>query len=349
MSKINNIAVIAHVDAGKSTLVDAFLDQSGIFRENEEKVDCIMDSDTIERERNITIYSKNCSIKYEDYKINIVDTPGHADFSSEVERIIKTVDTVILLVDSSEGPMPQTRFVLKKSLEQGLNPILLINKIDKKDARIDEVMDFVYLARYLRGAGVMPVGVQGAQPGLQNAIANTGLLWLPGKGSQSAAAGNAPKREATEPMTRPEPKPEPKQEPKPERNSAAAKAETGKRRTAEPAAVPPLVITRPVRAGQQINAAEGDLIVMGPVNTGSELFAAGNIHVYGPLRGRALAGVNGDTSARIFALQGNPELLAIAGEYVVNEELPPIAVNRSFAVSWSQSGLRFHILGSFEP
>lgn len=144
MSKIINIAVIAHVDAGKSTLVDAFLDQSGIFRENEEKVDCIMDSDAIERERGITIYSKNCSIKYEDYKINIVDTPGHADFSSEVERIIKTVDTVILLVDSSEGPMPQTRFVLKKSLEQGLNPILLINKIDKKDARIDEVIEMTY-------------------------------------------------------------------------------------------------------------------------------------------------------------------------------------------------------------
>ena len=144
MSKIINIAVIAHVDAGKSTLVDAFLDQSGIFRENEEKVDCIMDSDAIERERGITIYSKNCSIKYEDYKINIVDTPGHADFSSEVERIIKTVDTVILLVDSSEGPMPQTRFVLRKSLEQGLNPILLINKIDKKDARIDEVIEMTY-------------------------------------------------------------------------------------------------------------------------------------------------------------------------------------------------------------
>lgn len=144
MTKIINIAVIAHVDAGKSTLVDAFLDQSGIFRENEEKVDCIMDSDAIERERGITIYSKNCSIKYEDYKINIVDTPGHADFSSEVERIIKTVDTVILLVDSSEGPMPQTRFVLKKSLEQGLNPILLINKIDKKDARIDEVIEMTY-------------------------------------------------------------------------------------------------------------------------------------------------------------------------------------------------------------
>lgn len=144
MQKIINIAVIAHVDAGKSTLVDALLAQSSVFRDNEQVVDCVMDSDAIERERGITIYSKNCSIMYKDYKINIVDTPGHADFSSEVERIMKTVDTVILLVDSSEGPMPQTRFVLNKSLEQGINPILFINKIDKKDARIDEVVDEVY-------------------------------------------------------------------------------------------------------------------------------------------------------------------------------------------------------------
>jgi GTP-binding protein TypA/BipA len=142
--KIINIAVIAHVDAGKSTLVDAFLSQSGVFRENEEVVDCVMDSNDIERERGITIYSKNCSVMHNDVKINIVDTPGHADFSSEVERIIRTVDTVILLVDSSEGPMPQTRFVLQKSLEMGLNPILLINKIDKKDQRAMEVVDMVY-------------------------------------------------------------------------------------------------------------------------------------------------------------------------------------------------------------
>ena len=142
--KIINVAVIAHVDAGKSTLVDAFLAQSHVFSEHEEVVSQVMDSNDLERERGITIYSKNCSIIYQDYKINIVDTPGHADFSSEVERIIKTVDTVILLVDSSEGPMPQTRFVLKKSLEAGLRPILLINKIDKKDARINEVIDEVY-------------------------------------------------------------------------------------------------------------------------------------------------------------------------------------------------------------
>lgn len=142
--KIINLAVIAHVDAGKSTLVDAFLNQSGIFSEHETRIDQVMDSNDLERERGITIYSKNCSIQYKDIKINIVDTPGHADFSSEVERIIQTVDTVILLVDSAEGPMPQTRFVLRKALEQGLNPILFINKIDKKDARVQEVVDLVY-------------------------------------------------------------------------------------------------------------------------------------------------------------------------------------------------------------
>ncbi|WP_338972630.1 translational GTPase TypA [Spiroplasma endosymbiont of Panorpa germanica] len=141
--KIINIAVIAHVDAGKSTLVDAFLSQSGVFRDNEEVKEQVMDSNDQERERGITIYSKNCAIEYNGIKINIVDTPGHADFSSEVERIMKTVDTVILLVDSSEGPMPQTRFVLSKALELGLKPILLINKIDKKDQRALEVVDEV--------------------------------------------------------------------------------------------------------------------------------------------------------------------------------------------------------------
>ncbi len=142
--KIINIAVIAHVDAGKSTLVDAFLRQSDVFRDNEEVVDCVMDSNDLERERGITIYSKNCSVIHDGVKINIVDTPGHADFSSEVERIMGTVDTVILLVDASEGPMPQTRFVLSKALEIGLKPILLINKIDKKDQRAQEVVDEVY-------------------------------------------------------------------------------------------------------------------------------------------------------------------------------------------------------------
>ena len=142
--KIINIAVIAHVDAGKSTLVDAFLSQSGVFRANEVVKERVMDSNDLEAERGITIYSKNCSINYKDYKINIVDTPGHSDFSSEVERVIKTVDTVILLVDASEGPMPQTRFVLQKSLEAGLRPILFINKIDKQDQRAEEVVDEVF-------------------------------------------------------------------------------------------------------------------------------------------------------------------------------------------------------------
>lgn len=141
---IINVAVIAHVDAGKSTLVDAFLTQSGVYHENEVIMEQVMDSNDLERERGITIYSKNCAIEYKGMKINIVDTPGHADFSSEVERIMKTVDTVILLVDSSEGPMPQTRFVLQKSLEAGLRPILLINKIDKKDQRAEEVVDMSF-------------------------------------------------------------------------------------------------------------------------------------------------------------------------------------------------------------
>ena len=144
MDKIINFAVVAHVDAGKSTLVDALLKQNGVFRDNEQVVDCVMDSGDLERERGITITAKNCSIRYKDYKMNIVDTPGHADFSSEIERIIKTVDTVVLLVDSAEGPMPQTRFVLKEALKFGLKPILFINKIDKKDARAEEVVNMIF-------------------------------------------------------------------------------------------------------------------------------------------------------------------------------------------------------------
>ena len=144
MNNIINIAVIAHVDTGKSTLVDALLQQSGVFSAHDVLVDQVMDSNDLERERGITIYSKNCAIKYQDYKINIVDTPGHADFSSEVERIIKTVDTVILLVDATDGPMPQTRVVLQKALRNHLKPILFINKIDKKDARAEEVIEECY-------------------------------------------------------------------------------------------------------------------------------------------------------------------------------------------------------------
>lgn len=143
MEKILNIGVVAHVDVGKSTLVDALLSQCGALKEEIVNAQ-IMDSNDLEKERGITIYSKNCSIRYKDYKINIVDTPGHADFSSEVERIIKTVDTVVLMVDSKEGVMPQTRFVLEQALRNNLNPILFINKIDKQDARIDEVVDMTF-------------------------------------------------------------------------------------------------------------------------------------------------------------------------------------------------------------
>jgi len=143
MDKILNIAIVAHVDVGKSTLVDALLSQCGALKEEIVNAQ-IMDSNDLEKERGITIYSKNCSIKYKDYKINIVDTPGHADFSSEVERIIKTVDTVVLMVDSKEGVMPQTRFVLEQALKNNLNPVLFINKIDKPDARVDEVVDMTF-------------------------------------------------------------------------------------------------------------------------------------------------------------------------------------------------------------
>ncbi|WP_323611874.1 translational GTPase TypA [Erysipelothrix enhydrae] len=144
MKKIINIAIIAHVDAGKSTLVDGILSTSGAFKLEQKAVDRVMDRNDLEKERGITIYSKNCSVFYKDTKINIVDTPGHADFAGEVERIIKTVDTVILLVDSVEGPMPQTRFVLRKALEQNLKPIVLINKMDKSERRPDEVLEEIY-------------------------------------------------------------------------------------------------------------------------------------------------------------------------------------------------------------
>ena len=140
---IRNIAIIAHVDHGKTTLVDEMLKQGGIYRENQATVDRVMDSGDLERERGITILAKNTSVHYKDYKINIVDTPGHADFGGEVERILKMVNGVILLVDAAEGPMPQTRFVLQKALELGHKVIVAVNKIDKPDARIEEVMDEV--------------------------------------------------------------------------------------------------------------------------------------------------------------------------------------------------------------
>src|SRR5438270_8406659 len=143
-SSIRNIAIIAHVDHGKTTLVDAMLWQSGIFRANESVMERVMDSNDLEREKGITILAKNTAINYRDVHINIVDTPGHADFGGEVERTLKMVDGVLLLVDASEGPLPQTRFVLRKALEAGLPPIVIINKIDRSDARAAEVLDEVY-------------------------------------------------------------------------------------------------------------------------------------------------------------------------------------------------------------
>jgi len=141
---IRNIGIIAHVDHGKTTLVDCLLKQSGMFRDNELSGSCIMDSNELEKERGITIFSKNAAIFYKDHKINIVDTPGHADFGGEVERILKMVNGVLLLVDAVEGPMPQTRFVLKKSLELGLNPIVVVNKIDRPASRTEQVVDEVF-------------------------------------------------------------------------------------------------------------------------------------------------------------------------------------------------------------
>ncbi len=144
MQKIRNIAVIAHVDHGKTTLVDGLLKQSGTFSEHEQTEERMMDSNQLEKERGITILSKNTAIRYKDYKINIIDTPGHADFGGEVERVLKMVDGVLLLVDAQEGVMPQTKFVVKKALSLGLRPILVINKIDKPAAEPDRVADEIF-------------------------------------------------------------------------------------------------------------------------------------------------------------------------------------------------------------
>src|SRR5213080_2810929 len=139
-----NIAIIAHVDHGKTTLVDAMLKQSGLFRANEAVAERVMDSNDLERERGITILAKTTGVRFGTTKINIVDTPGHSDFGGEVERALKIVDGVMLLVDASEGPLPQTRYVLMKALEAKLPPILVINKIDRPDARVQEVLNEVY-------------------------------------------------------------------------------------------------------------------------------------------------------------------------------------------------------------
>lgn len=142
--KIRNIAIIAHIDHGKTTLLDSMLGQSKMFRDNQNVPERVMDSNDQEKERGITIFAKHTSIPYEDYKINIIDTPGHADFSGEVERVLGMVDSVLLLVDAQEGPMPQTRFVLSKSLKMGLKPIVVLNKIDRPHADPDRVLDLTF-------------------------------------------------------------------------------------------------------------------------------------------------------------------------------------------------------------
>ncbi len=144
MQKIKNIAIIAHVDHGKTTLVDEMLKQANLFRDNEHVQECILDSNDLERERGITILAKNVSINYKGYKINIIDTPGHSDFGGQVERVLKLADGVLLLVDAAEGPMPQTRFVLDKALQLNLKPLVMINKIDKPDSRPDVVHDKLF-------------------------------------------------------------------------------------------------------------------------------------------------------------------------------------------------------------
>ena len=173
LAHIRNIAIIAHVDHGKTTLVDGFLRQTGVFRDNQEVVDCVMDSNDLERERGITILAKNTAVTYQDHLINIIDTPGHADFGGEVERILGMVDSALLVVDCGEGPMPQTRFVLRKALERGLRPIVVINKIDRPNIdphiAVDKVFDlFVELGAdekqldfpYLFASGVKGVAMK---------------------------------------------------------------------------------------------------------------------------------------------------------------------------------------------
>ncbi len=161
IEKMRNIAIIAHVDHGKTTLVDELLKQSGTFRENEKTAERMMDSNDLEKERGITILAKTTSVEWNGYRINIVDTPGHADFGGEVERILHMVDGAIVLVDAAEGPMPQTKFVVSKALKVGLKPIVAVNKIDKPERRPDEVVNEARLPDPLRlgqaGLDVEPV------------------------------------------------------------------------------------------------------------------------------------------------------------------------------------------------
>ncbi|NLZ16627.1 MAG: septum site-determining protein MinC [Desulfobulbaceae bacterium] len=245
------------------------------------------------------------------------------------------------------------------------------------DASAQDMLDFSYLLRFLHGANLMPVGVQGADSAQKDRIGQAGLLCVStaSKGSNTTAQPERTPAEhrtsttqttARQGASRQSVQSAQSTQPEPGRESfyrsesrwqteqrSRATSATPARNSANdrpgsapsPATETAMIVTQQVRAGQQISAPNGDLIVLASVNAGSELFAAGNIHVYGALRGRALAGIYGDTNARIFTLQGNPELLAIAGEYVVNEELPRWVANQSFAASWSNSGLRFQVLG----
>jgi len=181
IKEIRNAAIIAHVDHGKTTLVDALLSQSGIFRDNEVIPTCVMDSNDLERERGITILSKNTAVNYKDTRINIIDTPGHADFGGEVERDLGMVDGCLLIVDANEGPMPQTRFVLKKALEKGLRPIVFVNKIDRPrvvpEIAFDKVLDlFLELGAdddqcdfpYLFGSGLSGFAIEEMESNREN-------------------------------------------------------------------------------------------------------------------------------------------------------------------------------------
>ena len=171
---VRNVAIIAHVDHGKTTLVDELLKQSGVFRENQEVQERVMDSNDIERERGITILSKNTAVHYKGVKINIIDTPGHADFGGEVERVLKMVDGVILLVDAFEGAMPQTKFVLRKALELNLHVIVCINKIDRPEARPEEVVDEVLTSSWTARSCMPP-----QKPAMQFAALRISLrIWL---------------------------------------------------------------------------------------------------------------------------------------------------------------------------
>ena len=182
-----NVAIIAHVDHGKTTLVDALLRQSGAFRANQQVADRVMDNIDLERERGITILAKNTAVHYKNLLINIVDTPGHADFGGEVERTLSMVDGVMLLVDASEGPLPQTRFVLRKALERGLPPIVVLNKIDRTDARMEAILENILRVGQTRPVIIQSLFVdyQGSAPSQEeiNAYVQR-LLWLKNHGCQ---------------------------------------------------------------------------------------------------------------------------------------------------------------------